>query len=82
MQSNRLNACALPNSLDCANQNKSCGCKSAGHTSAQRVQRMHGMTGGGGGNIFFEDAMMQLVAFTSGTCTDGSGKPIIGPPMM
>ena len=82
MQSNRLNVCALPNSLAWANQYSSCGCRSAGQTSTQRVQRMQGIAGGGGGNSFADAAMMQLVAFTTGTCAAGSGKPIIGPPMM
>ncbi|EXI77279.1 MAG: hypothetical protein AW10_03901 [Candidatus Accumulibacter appositus] len=42
---------------------------------------MHGISGGLGGNIVGEAAMMQLLALTTGASRLGKAKPIIGPPI-
>ena len=81
MQSNSLYSCALPKFFARANQYSSCGCRSAGQACAQRVQRMHGMASGGGGNSAGDLTMMQLVALTTGTSPPARSMPIIGPPM-
>src|SRR3990167_11249587 len=80
MQSNRLNCCALPISFDWENQNRSIGCKSAGHTSAQRMQRMQGRAGGAGGNNLSDAAMMELLALTSGMSVEGSCDTLLAKP--
>src|ERR1035437_3599354 len=82
MQSNKWKSCALSKFLALANQNRSCGCSSAGQTSAQRVQRMQGSSSGGGGNRAVEAAIMQLVALVIPTDAEDKSTPIIGPPMM
>ena len=81
MQSNNWYSCVLPKLRARANQYSSNGCSSCGQASAQAPQRMHGISGAGGGNSAGEPAMMQLVALTTGASRLGRSKPIIGPPM-
>ena len=81
MQSKRLYSCALPKFLERENQYSSNGCSSCGQACAQVPQRMHGISGAGGGNRAGEPAMMQLVALTTGADRSGKSKPIIGPPI-
>ena len=48
MQSKIWYSCVLPKLRARANQYNSKGCNSCGQASAQAVQRMHGISGGGG----------------------------------
>jgi hypothetical protein len=81
MQSKIWYSCVLPKFLARANQYSSKGCNSCGQTSAQAPQRMHGISGGLGGNSVGDPAMMQFVALTTGAARSGISKPIIGPPI-
>jgi hypothetical protein len=58
------------------------GARSAGQALAHSPQRMHGISGGGGGKRAGLPTRMQLVALTTGTSKAGMRTPIIGPPMM
>ena len=82
MQSKRWYSWALPKFFERENQYISKGARSAGQALAHSPQRMHGISGGGGGKRAGLPTSTQLVALTTGTSKAGMRTPIIGPPMM